>query len=423
MDPVDSARGVAGRLMLARMTAWTLLLAGWLALGALGRQWAPLLVAGLAPLVLWLAVIGAALASTRQVLLPPKGLRLALLGCGAFACAALWLLIEGSASPPVLGELSSPRRSLLLVMLAAAAWAVLLVLASRVVKGLRQAARQQGLCIGSPALPALGAALITASLPDLFAPLLGGLLLLSACLLAALADRSRPAGACASGLFDCALPFPQEESSASQPVAFATSDAVADRRIRRLARWTMLPMMASLAWMVELCAGAGLSTHAVTWIHLLAMLGPAAALEMKALARRASPPRRVGLAAAALVAGGVALVSAEGVQAWMLASVAHALAWGLVWSAGLAAARPGAATRPAALPIGPPPGRRSGAGPRRSLAALVPAALVLLLGAAIEAWGLAALGAVHLALAGAAAFACGVFALRLRGGRAALAGG
>ena len=110
------------RLCLARTVAWALLLGGWLVLGTLGRQQLPQSAGGQLPVALWLATLAGALALAGHWRASVLALRSGLLASGLAAALALaW-----------------PDRSAALLLCAAVAWALLLVAASLVVRGLRR---------------------------------------------------------------------------------------------------------------------------------------------------------------------------------------------------------------------------------------------------------------------------------------------
>jgi hypothetical protein len=143
---------------------------------------------------------------------------------------------------------------------------------------------------------------------------------------------------------------------------------------RRVAMLGMLPMMAGLPAMLDLCSPA---VGGAAWLvagHLGTMLLlPTLLRLLPAWCLPASTPLVAGL----LLAGGGALLAWPGVQGLMLAMLAHAAAFGVaVWTD-----RPAAAVGSA---------RRFDAGP---------AACVLALGAALDALGPQALFLAHGALA------------------------
>ena len=165
------------------------------------------------------------------------------------------------------------------------------------------------------------------------------------------------------------------------------------------ARWAMLPMMAALGIQSDWCAGIGLSPGQGVTLHLAAMLAPAALLWL-------SPPLRVLRSptwiATAMVAGVAVLPLVPGLRGWMAMSLVHACAWSLAWSRDVAATRD-APSRPGA-PVA-----------RDAWRAACPAAAVLALGAAIDAFALDGLVAAHVAL-GVASLA-GAAACRIAGAR------
>jgi len=381
--PERTPRSPAARLALARGLAWSLLIAGWLALGTLGRQHAPHAAGGLAPVALWLALLGALLAAAARRPWSPAALRSALCAGGGLIAAGAGLLAgppRGFAFAPMVGPLTGP---LALVMLAAG-WALLLVAASLAVRLLRRGATPRP---PSPVGPAVaGAALAWWATGDsarwLAAPLAQGLALAALALLLAalLPRRAAPVAACRAGLFDCAL--------ALAPLADWRRPAAWPQAAAALA---MLPMMATLAVVADWCGGPGRgldSGSTGTAAHLAAMLLPALAARAWAASGRPGPPPAVAaLATAALLAAGGLALAWPGLDGLMAAGLLHGLAWGVAWSArwsGSAAAG------------------TSGV-PRTGLAAAGPAAaagaLVLALGAAVAAWGPAALAAVHATLA------------------------
>lgn len=438
-DPIASAgfrdglgcaartRAAAGARPHGRLDA---LLLGWVVLGALGRQWVPLWVGGLAPVAVWLATIGAALALGQRRTLSGPALRGTVTGCGAAAALGCVLLPTGG--QPVASFQTTGSAAIASVLGVALAWGLLLVAASRVVQGLRQASRaawhptpHPGAWTMSPARPALAAALAVSGLlglggvglllpPALLASVLG----VSGVLLAGLAaTRDRSTG-CHSGLFDCALPFsaarsaaggragpvaprpaePQGTAGAAEPaMAVAATRFALTLDIGACARLTMLPMMASLALMLELCVGPGGPPVALlAFAHLVAMVLPAVVLGLPAGAEWVGPQRRLALAGLALLAGGGVLLKGFQLSHWMAASLLHALAWGLAWSARLDGRSTGASSREDRAP------RRAAIATMPARAAF-PALAVLAMGAGVQLGGPAVLMALHLAIAGLAA--------------------
>lgn len=177
-----------------------------------------------------------------------------------------------------------------------------------------------------------------------------------------------------AGLLDCALPSWQGNDSRSRqsvPVL--------------LASLVMLPMMCSLPLMVGLCSSAGVSPQLVTGAHFAAMFAPACLLS----AQRARMASLVPwLCAALLGIGAAALLWAPPSMAWWCLALAHGAAWSLAWSL-QPQTRSMLRSRHASWP-----GEMA-----------LPALFVLVLGAALGAFGLQALGGVHIAL-GAIAAVC-----------------
>jgi hypothetical protein len=339
------------RLALARTCAWTLLLAGWLALGSAGQSHSPLWANGLLPVTAWLAVTGLAMRLGRDVPVSSRALRLALAGLGMVVTVALWAAASGDAA--ALG-------------VAALAWGVLVVAASRAVRLLRP----RGVRPPPPvACAALGALLAWAAFgePAAVAMLLPAALSL---VLAALLPRVGEARGCRTGLFDCALPL-ASDFSWRDPAAWGV----------HAARWTMLPMMATLAVMAPWCGGeAGLAPAQWVGLHLAAMLLPPCALRLAGV--RTVAPAWVS---AVMVAGLLLPWALPGLRGLMAMSLCHSVAWGLAWLAALSVGRVARNERP------------------RRGEALLPAAVALALGVALAQFGPAALETVHVALGLAAA--------------------
>lgn len=357
------------RLALARTLAWALLIGGWLVLGEAGQRQLPLWAGGTLPLALWLASIGGLLAGLQSVRLTVAALRAGLL----LGAAALALLTPPGALP---------------VLVAALAWSVLVVGASRVVKALR---RTVGARPPAPLLPAAAGAflawVVVSHGDGRWAPAAAGL---AAVVLALLLPRGAAAApACRAGLFDCSLPLPDPS------------------RWRRGADWpqqaavlAMLPMMATLPAMAGWCRSDwGLSPATGVLWHLAAMLLPALLLR-RWLARAALRAARHAVTLL-LLASGVVLWARPGLGGLMVATLLQAAAWSLAWA--------GPMLRPAAAQ----PTQASAGSP--ALQALATAAAVLALGTATAAHGPDTLRAVQgllaaLALAGAAGSALGMLA-------------
>jgi len=353
-------------LFATRTAAWALLFGGWLVLGALGMRHAPPALGLLAPLALWLLVLGGAAR---------------VFAAWSPGCAALRATVIAAASLAALA-LGAPASvsSNWAWALAAPAWAVLLVAASHVVRGWR---RRPGPRAATPVAPAaLGALLAWCLTGDPLAAIAAPAgvalaLLVPAAALAALvpapADGPRPM-ACRSGLFDCSLAWP----------TLAQWRRVPDWPLLA-ASLAMLPMMVALPLMIEGCTRAGWPPHAATGVHLLAMLAPALVLSAASQCPAASTLRAA--VAGLLVAGAVAAVVWPGVTGLMTAMALQSAAWGLGWSAALHP-RP---TTPTAYPCAPPRG-----GPVSS--ALAAAAAVTALGTLFADAGLAAWTALPVTL-------------------------
>ncbi|MFN9772258.1 MAG: hypothetical protein ACK54X_06475 [Burkholderiales bacterium] len=358
-------RGAAARLWLARAIAWSLLLGGWLALGALGHGAA--LAGGWPGLALaaWLASMGVLIAAGTGIAIPMRTLDVGLVVAAAFA--ALSLAATNGASP-------------LPLVAAGFGWATLLVLASRTVKVLRETAPRP---TSAPIGPAIAGACIAWALagePDTVADrttAIGACLIAcSLCLVALRPRRASPATACRAGLFDCALPLPHHGWTTPRDWPM------------HAASLSMLPMMAALAPMAQICASEGLPAAHVGALHLAAMLLPAWALQGP-LGRC---PRSVlaGFVATLLAAGGLLAILGTRHDALLAGMLVHAFAWSLAW-AGPMLARD--------APARPPPGRAGALG-----LAVASAALVAALAAAVSATGEPALRVAHAVLA---AFAVG----------------
>lgn len=346
----------------ARTLAWALLFAGWLLLGALGARHAPVAAGALAPVALCLLTLGLASRAGASWRPSPRALQAVLAGSAALAALSLAALAQGV--PHALWA-------------AAVAWGVLLVAASRVVRGWR---RQPGPRLPSPVVPAsLGAlaawglagdpAAAAAQPAGVALAVLATGIVLAGLVPCKLDDRATPG--CRSGLFDCALAWPalaQWREPSHWPWLAATL--------------AMLPMMAALPLMAEGCARAGWPVHAVTGLHLLAMLAPAAVV---VAGRSAVLARRLPtLVAAAMVGGGVVALAWPGAGGTMAAMVLHAVAWGLAWAGAMAPVR-AAGGLPSAH-----------GGPAAS--AIASAVAVMALGIAATDTGWAAFGGVHAAL-------------------------
>lgn len=334
------------RLALARTLAWALLIGGWLLLGEAGQRHWPLWAGGLLPLALWLAGIGALLAGLQGRPLPIGRLRAVLLASGATS-AGTWLLEGGAPS----------------LLVAALAWALLLVAASLSVQALRRTLPTRP---PAPLWPATAGALLAWGAASAAGPGAGlaSAIAAAAVALALLLPRgASPVSACRAGLFDCSLHWPDPA------------------HCRRMADWprqaallAMLPMMATLPAMASWCRSDwGISASTGVLWHLAAMVLPAL-LARRWLARAGLPLQR-SVATVLLVASGAVLWTQPGLGALMAAALLQAVAWSLAWAGPML-------QPPAAAPFrGRPPGY--GAAWR----ALASALAVLALGAATAAFG------------------------------------
>lgn len=299
------------RLTLARACAWSLLVAGWIGIGALALQFAPSVAGGFALVACWLFALGAAASLNTG-----RGLRrsirtLALLAATTMTALALLASTRG-------GGLSA-------LVLALVGWAALTALASSVVRGLRLA---QPVAPAPPVLAAavgaLGAGLTLGDLGDLaaLAPRLAMFVVAVAALLLLLQSpqpvQARSPG-CRAGLFDCSLP--------AWP-AGAWRDLLQWPTL--LAGVAMLPMMAALPLMAAWCRAQAIAPQAIVLLHLAAMFGPA--LLLRRWIGHASA-RTLSLSCAALLTAGALLVSLAA-EPWNLLGLAatHGAAWGLAWS-------------------------------------------------------------------------------------------
>lgn len=365
-------------LFIARALAWALLLGGWIGLTQLAERHAAGAMAAYALIAGWLAALG--LGATLGARLSAGAWRLRLLPLAAAALAAHGLL--GTAQGGGLAAL----------WLAMPGWALLVVLASGCVRGLRHALPQRpGPPLPAAACGALLAWAVVGAVVDspALAPRLAGLAVAAAVLLALLQPARAlppPHAGCRAGLFDCALPaWPRDGW-------------------REVSRWplliaalVMLPMMAGLPQAAALCGvapGGPLPGALLVALHLGAMFLPAWLLPAT---------RWNAIACALLLALGGVLIGFGAPQAALAGMLAQAAAWSLAWRAQLADGALRAAPRSA---------------PWR--AALVQALLALALGAAVALAGPPALRAVHFglgvagALAGALALLRGSGVARLR---------
>jgi hypothetical protein len=350
------------RLLLARLAAWTLLFTGWLGLGALALQHGPAGWAQFAPQALWLGTV--AVAQPLMAHRPP----------GAAALRGL-LLAAGLVTAAAIGSTHWAA--------AALAWGLLLVAASNAVRRLRGVVLASGVVIDSPRGPALAGALLAALLAGeprawVAAPVLAAALPLGLALLLALLLPPTAAGrpGCGSALFDCAL-------------GHGGPDGGPGTGWPRLAALAMLPMMASLPAMAELCRAQPTpwlpGAQVAVALHLLAMLAPAG-----------WPGRAVRAVPILLLGGGLTVLIVPGSTGLMLGMGLQAMAWGCVWRDSLAQR----AARGRRLDAPPAPAPTS-----MRWARLLPAASVLGLGAALQAapWAPAAAWSLPPLLLGLAA--------------------
>ncbi len=343
----------AFRLAVARALAWAMLFGGWLELGALGRWAMPLWVEGLGPVALWLASAGAALQLGRPLLLSGLRLRAIVVVTGLITAAGLHGAAHGGGA--------------IAVCIASLAWGVLLVAASRAVRMMRPFAQRPP----SPVLPAAaGAAVAWALAGDLAGvptPAMVSSVIIACLGLSMLLPRGAAARGCRTGLFDCAL------SMGSGSLWRTTAGWALGG-----ARWTMLPMMASLTLMTDWCAAGGNQRPSqIVGLHLAAMLLPPLLLHLFR-----TPLRSPSWVALPMATGLVLFQGMPGAQGWMAVSICHAAAWGLAWSTQLSRA------------AGPcQPVLKTG-----WMAVLAPAGVVYVLGAALADLGPQALGFVHLGL-------------------------
>lgn len=271
------------RLIVSRVAAWVIWLSAWLVLGRLGQTEAALTLGGLWPLAAWMLCMFGLLAQHRARRV--SGLRLRLSLCLGLAAALIGQLLLGAKRHSLEG-LSSDWIAIetirdLLLILSAFGWAVSVVYASYTVRALREmrAASRPVKPAATPMNAALIAAgLLSASIWTFDATLSREILSLDAALFALcaaaviiLSFSSASNGLdnpCTGGLFDCAISFNEwGEFRKLEGWIFCA------------ARMTMVPMMASLAWAAQWCAGASVSTASMLSMHILAMFVPAFLLQ------------------------------------------------------------------------------------------------------------------------------------------------
>lgn len=348
------------RLEAARALSWALLLGGWIVLTAMADRLAgsPLLAFGL--IAAWLLALAGFASLLGRLALPGGGQRVLLPVVALLALRALAGSLEGAGSVVLL--------PLLL------AWGLLVALASSTVRMLRQAcAVRPGRPVAAAAAGALLAWAVLGDPTDLpsLVPRAGMLLVVAALLLATLPRGTAAAapGGCRAGLFDCSMP--------AWPAGAWHAPA---RWPLLLGMLVMLPMMAGLPQMLALCRGTALGPQAMLVLHLAAMFLPALLLPRLR-------PASAALACGVLLAGG-GLAASVDTGAWWWLALSQGAAWSLAWGAQLA--------EPAAR-----------AGPRSDpwRSAGVQAALLLVLGLAVERLGPGVLAALPFGFAVAAALA------------------
>jgi hypothetical protein len=358
------------RLTLARAIAWSLLVAGWVGLGAFATVLAPSTVVAFALIALWLFALGAA---ARVSLRGSAWARRAALALCALAVAASLVVAAHGAG-------------MLALLPALVAWAALTALASGVVRNLRLLQPvPPGPPVAAATLGALAAALVLGDIGDLaaLAVRLALFVVVAAGALMALqrADAAFPARAsgCRAGLFDCSLP--------AWP-----SGAWRDARSwpTLLAGLAMLPMMAALPLMVAWCRAQAVPPQAMVLLHLAAMFVPA--LLLRHFVARWSGNALASVCAGCLVAGAVCVLQAPAPWDWIGLATLHGAAWGLAWAGQLWA-----------------PERRGRDGTSPLRAATGYALLTLGFGMVVEQFGAGGVAATHatLGLAALAAWGAG----------------
>jgi hypothetical protein len=231
--------------------------------------------------------------------------------------------------------------------------------------------------VPAPIGPAtLGAALAWAAAADPVQAVsrpfgIGLALLVDAALLVALRPPgAAPTAGCRAGLFDCSLPLPRGDwrTPSDWPL--------------HAAALAMLPTMAALPVMAELCAADGLGAAPLAALHLAAMVLPACML--RALPARPGRSALSTVVAVLLAAGGLAFVLAPARDALLAGMLLHAAAWSLAWAGPMLARDP--------PPV--PGGARA-----TTVSAVAAAAAVAAFAAAADAGGADALRGIHVALA------------------------
>ncbi len=298
------------RLRAARTLAWALMLGGWVGLGSLSQALAPGPLSAFALQALWLLAIGGFAELIGRLRWQRRLLRALLLCAALMAVQALSMLLYGGA--PV---------ALLLALLV---WALIIALASAVVRACRAAVRDRaGPPVGAAATGAVLAWVIVGDITDLNALLVRLMLgALAACplLVVLLAPHTGAISGCRAGLFDCSLP----DWSAGRW-------RVPQRWPVLLASFVMLPMMCSLPLMVGLCGSGTVRPQAVLAVHFAAMFAPALLMVRRAAVTAAAPR----ICAALLALGALILLLVPGPSAWWGLVLAHGAAWSVAWAAQL----------------------------------------------------------------------------------------
>jgi hypothetical protein len=307
---IDVAAAIRLRLMLARASAWALLVAGWIGIGSFALFIAPSASGGFALVALWLFALGAAAAVATRGGMRQAAQRTALCAAGAATAGGLWWLIHGGRSDALL--------------LTLAGWAALTAIASGVVRSLRISQRAAPKPPIVPAsLGAVGAAMFLGDISDL--PALGLRLMafvtavtIALFVLQARVSASATRQGCRAGLFDCSLP--------SWP-AGAWRDIMQWPTL--ISGLVMLPTMAALPLMAEWCRVDAVAPQTMVLWHLSAMFGPALILH-RWIAQWST--RTLASACAALLALGAATALWAASPLNILGvSVAQGAAWGIAW--------------------------------------------------------------------------------------------
>lgn len=344
---IQSPALAAARCFAAGIVAWAMLFCAWLLLGSAGRWLGPARIGGFAPLALWLLVAGCAAYASRSMRWAGMPLRAIVLGAGLVTTTGLhWVSASGN---------------LAALCIAAGGWGVLLVASAGVLRSLRPTTGSDTAMFAAAAAGAALAWMLAGDLPSRPAPAMVYGPLLAAVALAALASHGGAARRHGPGPLDCALPGCAGVSWRS-PRGFALA----------CARWTMLPMMASLVPMAEWCSAGSRDPVQIVGMHLAAMLLPP--LLWQAVCRR--PPSLLSVALPMTFAASLYAWASTPAE-WTVAALLQSMGWGLAWSAM-------SAQRAASGPSAPAAGHAG-------WQALLPAAFVAALGIALAAYGPAAL--------------------------------